>query len=128
MARSGSAIRLDSVISRVTASAGTSTAASARATSSTNAGSSRLRGETFTATPTAHPARRHDSQAASDCRSTENVSGVISPLCSATGMKSSGPMKPRSGWFQRTSASAPSTAPSPQPHLGLDVDGQVAVR
>ena len=71
MARSGSAIRLDSVISRVTASAGTSTAASARATSSTNDGSARLRGEMFTATPIAHPARRHDSHAASDWRSTQ---------------------------------------------------------
>ena len=46
------------------------------------------------------------------------VSGVISPLCSATGMKSSGPMKPRSGWSQRTSASAPSTAPSRSRTLG----------
>ncbi len=112
MARSGSPIRLDSVISSVTAEAGTSTAAIARATSPTNDGSRRLRGEMLTATPSARPDRRHPAQASRDCRRTARVSGVMRPLCSATGTNSSGATRPRSGWCHRTSASAPVTCPS----------------
>ena len=44
------------------------------------------------------------------CR-TRRVSGWISPVCSASGMKSSGMTRPCTGWFQRTSASTPTTSP-----------------
>ena len=44
-------------------------------------------------------------------RSTCRVSGRIRPVCSASGMNSSGGTMPCSGWCQRTSASAPTTAP-----------------
>ena len=50
IARSGSVIRLVSVISRISDEGGSVTRASSRATSSTKPGSSRLRGEMFTAT------------------------------------------------------------------------------
>ena len=36
--------------------------------------------------------------------------GSINPFCSATGMNSDGGTSPRSGWFQRMSASTETTA------------------
>jgi hypothetical protein len=43
------------------------------------------------------------------CRSTHSPKGTISPISSASGMKSAGETKPRSGWRQRSSASKPIT-------------------
>jgi len=40
-------------------------------------------------------------------RSTQRPIPVIAPVSSASGMNSNGGMSPRSGWFQRTSASNP---------------------
>ena len=40
-------------------------------------------------------------------RSTQRPIGTIRPISSASGMNSSGPTRPRSGWRQRSSASTP---------------------
>ena len=40
-------------------------------------------------------------------RSTQRPIPEIAPVSSASGMNSTGGMSPRSGWFQRTSASKP---------------------
>ena len=37
--------------------------------------------------------------------------GTIRPVCSAIGMKTGGTTMPRSGWYQRISASAPTILP-----------------
>ncbi len=45
-------------------------------------------------------------------RSTQRPIGMIRPVSSAIGMNSTGPTMPRSGWFQRSSASTPEIDPS----------------
>ncbi len=87
---------------------------STAATSSTNPASRSWRTATLTliASNASSPnsARQRDSWAHAS-RSTHAPSGTISPERSATGMKSAGETKPRSGCCQRTSASAPASRP-----------------
>jgi hypothetical protein len=51
-------------------------------------------------------------------RNTHSPSGTISPVSSATGMKSIGEMKPRSGCCHRTRASKPRRAKPSRPTMG----------
>ena len=46
------------------------------------------------------------------CSITQRPIGTIRRDSSATGMKASGPIRPRSGWFQRSSASIATMEPS----------------
>ena len=65
----------------------------------------------FTATVNGAPlVRARQRSRAAPFRSTNIVRGVISELCSARGMNSSGPIVPSSGWCQRTRASTPDEA------------------
>ena len=59
-------------------------------------------------------------------RSTNRPMGTIRPVCSASGMKSSGGTSPRSGCCQRTSASTPASRPVAELHGRLVVDGELA--
>src|SRR5205814_1684711 len=111
-----------SVISIVSICAGSPVAASTPATTCGNVGSSSCRAETFTAMRAGARSPYSSSHAAA-CRHavsmTQAPSGTISPVRSATGMKSAGDTKPRSGWFQRTSASTPVMSPSGSATIGL---------
>ena len=71
-------------------------------TNATRSGSASSGAERLTATCTASG---HSAAAASEWRRTHRPRGTIRRVSSATGMKSSGLMVPRSGWCQRTSAS-----------------------
>ena len=52
------------------------------------------------------PAMRHARESWQTRRNTHSPIGTISPVSSASAMKSVGCTRPRSGWFQRTSASS----------------------
>ena len=55
----------------------------------------------------ARPAAPQSLRSAHARRSTHSPTATISPVSSSTGMNSTGAITPRSGWFQRKSASAP---------------------
>jgi hypothetical protein len=76
-------------------------------TVSSNVTSSRQRGDRFTATGISYPSSSHRRTCRNACPSTYTVSRLISPVLSAIGMNSAGDTMPRTGWFQRTSASTP---------------------
>ena len=57
-------------------------------------------------------ARHHSAAWRQACSSTQRPIGSISPFSSATGMKSTGEIRPRSGCSQRTSASTETIARS----------------
>ena len=65
----------------------------------------------LTAISTGVPASRHATHWRTAVSITSRVSGLIRPVCSASGMNSSGRTSPQSGWFQRSSASTPVTWP-----------------
>jgi len=117
-ARSMSAVRTRSVISRVSSPGSRPKASSRRVSRPVKSGSSRSRNETLTAIGTVMPARCQAAVCSSDISMTTSVRRCISPDCSATGMKSSGGTRPRTGWRQRTSASTPATEPSARCALG----------
>ena len=54
----------------------------------------------------------HAAPWATASRSTQRPMSVMTPDSSASGMNSTGGTRPRSGWFQRTSASKPVVRPS----------------
>ena len=60
-------------------------------------------------------------------RSTHSPIGTISPISSASGMNSAGDTRPRSGWFQRSSASKPVMLVGPQVDERLVVQLELAV-
>ena len=107
-----------SVSSRVSDGGGTPASSMTAATSSTRCRSSRLRADRLTATDRSRPRSRHVAALASALRITTIVSARMSPVCSAMVMNSSGRTRPRRGWFQRTSASAPRTMPVASSTLG----------
>ena len=88
--------------------------------------SSRLRVDTLTETVTSRPSCRQRLHCSSEASSTRSVSGLMIPVCSASGMNPSGPMQPSCGWFQRTSASTRQRRAALQRHLRLVVDDQLA--
>ena len=51
----------------------------------------------------------------------------MSPISSAIGMKTSGPIIPDSGWFHRASISKPTMSPGGQVHLRLEEGHELAV-
>ena len=63
----------------------------------------------LTAISTGVPASRQATHCRTAVSRTNRVSGLISPVCSASGMNSSGGTLPHSGWLQRSSASTPVT-------------------
>jgi len=77
------------------------------ATLSAKPGSIRLTGETFTDTCNLSPALRHSRCWRMAFSNTQAVTTCARPERSMTGMNSAGPTAPSSGWFQRSSASAP---------------------
>ena len=68
--------------------------------------------------PIAYPAARHAAPCAQACSSTHLPISVISPVSSASGMNSSGGTTPRTGWFQRISASTPVVLMSLRANVG----------
>ena len=98
-----------SVTSSVSCSGFMSAACSERATCETKSGCVSCRLETFTLMRSVALSRiaRHSRiwRHASD--STQLPSGTMRPVSSATGMNIAGSRRPRSGWFQRASASKP---------------------
>src|SRR5436305_485094 len=79
-----------SVISSVSQRGSMPLAVSMAATCPTSTGSSRLRAEMFTATPTWRPASCHRRSASRELRRTFDVSALIRPLASASGTNSAG--------------------------------------
>ena len=77
------------------------------------------RGERLTETLSGRALTRfHCAASAQARRRTRSPMARIAPLSSATGMNSPGETSPRSGWFQRTSASTPMTAPPSSVTIG----------
>ena len=74
------------------------------------------------------PRRATRGTARSASSSTRSVSGRISPVCSASGMNSSGQSRPRSGCCQRTSASTLRTRPVAEVGLRLVVEHELVAR
>ena len=111
LVRTGSDSIVDSVISSSSSDGSTRRFSSRSRTWSGNSASSRFRTLRLTATPSVIPARCQARHWRSASSSTYRVSGLISPVCWASGMNSSGPTRPRVGWFQRSSASTDCTAP-----------------
>ena len=64
------------------------------------------------------PMRSHRRISEQACSHTYWSSLVMKPLRSKRGMNSDGGWSPHSGWFQRTSASAPERLPSAMRNLG----------
>ena len=80
-----------------------------------SSGSASWRAERLTATPTGAESGWSCCQTAAwrqACSITQRPIGTIRRDSSATGMKASGPIRPRSGWFQRSSASIATIEPS----------------
>ena len=95
--------------------------ASASATMSTIPGETIWRTETLTATVIEGSVSCHCANRSHACPRTQAPMGTISPDSSASGMKSSGLTKPRSGCSQRINASALSSAPVLEVDNGLVV-------
>ena len=117
MLRTGSAIRLLSVISSTSDDGGTSAPRSSSATCSGSSSPS-ARAERFTAMVRSRPWRAQVPHWWIAAARVQRVSERISPVCSASGMNSSGGTKPISGLHQRRSASTPTIRPSPRAALG----------
>ena len=110
--RAGSAISALSVISQVERSGRCRQAAAGRWMASGSSGScSDLRREIDRHAEVVARRRSSGTAARSAAFSTQSVSGLIRPVCSASGMNSSGGISPSSGCCQRTSASTPTTVP-----------------
>jgi hypothetical protein len=109
-----------SVISTVSASAGTPRRASAPVTSSTNPAARTWWAETLTLTCGRAPdARSRQCARSASARSRTQVpSGTMSPVSSAIGMNSDGGTVPRRGLNQRSSASNPVVAPLTRSTIG----------
>ena len=103
----GSSIETPSVTSKMTRDGAMPLSAMTAATRSTSLRSRIWIGDRFTAT--VRFGQRTPSVSAR--RNTNSPSWGIRPLCSASGMKTEGPMAPRVGWVQRNSASTPIMAP-----------------
>ena len=73
----------------------------------------------------AKPAWRHAAPWAQAVRSTHSPIGTMRPVSSASGMKRSGRISPRCGWFQRTSASTRVDRAGAQVHARLVVQQQL---
>ena len=71
------------------------------------------------------PARSQTRFCVQAVRSTHSPIGSISPLLSASGMKSAGEIMPRSGWCQRISASAADQRALPDVDLRLVVEREL---
>ena len=118
LVRTGSAMIELSVISSVSWEAGTRHFASCEATCSGRRLSIRFRTERFTETLTWSPASIQARCWRRAMSRTLAVRDLISPVCSARPMNSSGPTMPRSGCCHRTRASTPTTRPVSSPIFG----------
>ena len=96
-----------SVISSTSRSAGIPVLRSTSTTSSTKSSLASCCAATLTATEGWCRSLCISAPARQASRSTQLPSGTMSPLCSATGMNSTGGSSPRVGCSQRTSASKP---------------------
>nr|WP_254185396.1 hypothetical protein [Nocardioides panacis] len=115
-ARSLSSMRIVSVTSSTRLRGAIPVAARTEVTSATKSGCMSCRADTFTARSNGESgwSIRQRTASVQACVSTQVPSRFIRPLCSATATIDGGEIGPRSGWFQRSSASTPQTSPSRQ--------------
>lgn len=107
-----SSIATDSVISHSSSEAGTACRVSARSTRSTKSTSRSCITDRFTATGIDSPCVRHWAICRQASSRIQSPRRTIMPKRSASPMNCIGPIRPSSGWFQRTSASTPLSEPS----------------
>jgi len=108
-----------SVISSSSASAGSPHSPRISATRSASRGFSKARAVRLTEMRrSAWNLRRQFAAVRQAVRSTQSLITSEAPLTSATGRKAAGKSSPRSGWRQRTSASAPPISPEPDRTIG----------
>ena len=101
--------------------------ASASLMSAMRPSSANCRADRFTATRMPdEPLRAPLPACAHAVRSTQRPIGTMSPVSSASGMNWSGATMPRSGWFQRSSASTPTMRPVPMSTRRLVVQHELA--
>ena len=80
--------------------------------------SEKARGETLTDSTRSRPCACQRASCVAAVAKTWRSSSITMPVLSHSGMKASGSMSPRSGWRQRTSASAPTMRPLRRSTLG----------
>ncbi len=90
-----------------------------RTSSSTKCGRANCAADTFTATTSGgRPAASQARNCCATCSTTQKSMATMEPLCSAIGMNSAGDTSPQRGCRQRSSASAPASAPLPSVRWG----------
>ena len=109
---------LVSVTSSCSALHGRPVRASVRMTIGSNASVSSWRGERLTETRNPGIASAQRLASVHAIARTRSPRASISPVSSATAMKTSGATLPALGWVQRASASTPMIAPSPSDTIG----------
>ena len=114
-----------SVISNVSASGGTPVSASSSPTITGSAASSSPRTERLTATLMCRPASSHARHCCRATRSTTAVSGRTSPVCSASGTKSSGRQHAQLGVLPAHQRFHPDHGTVTENHLRLVEDAQL---
>ena len=117
------------VVSVISSSSGRRRRSTSRAAAATSSGKSQIdelaAGDVDGDGELAGPPSRHALHWPSAASRTYRVSARISPVCSASGMNSSGPSRPCRGCCQRTSASTVRTSPVASVGLRLVVDDEL---